>query len=170
MQVLSLEFLGFLCVAILITTFVARKRRKGPVIIYGKQISFSGQKLVTLISVETPLACLLDEGKVFGEDFKDKTPPDLPHNEHCQCRMEVSVNRSRDWFSEKKKAVEESVNSDLGELSRNEYRYYKYALLAQHKEADEQTRAEYAELADHVSISEGFKERVNLYLNTDSKK
>ncbi|MBU2515040.1 hypothetical protein KJ966_27285 [bacterium] len=165
MQVLSLEFLAFLIVAILIVTFMARRKRKGPVIVYGKQISFTGQKLVTPISVETPLVCLLDEGKIYGEDFKEKTPPDLPHNEHCQCRLEISINRSRDWFSEKKKVMEDCINSDLGELSRTEYRYYKYALLAHHKEADEQTRKEYKELQENISISDEFKERVKLQIS-----
>lgn len=147
---------------------MARRKRKGPVIVQGKQISFAGQKLTTPITAQTPLECLLDEGKTFGEDFKDKTPPHLPHGAGCQCKLEISVNRSRDWFDEKSKKSEEKIESDLGGLSRNEYRYYKYAILASHPEADDSVRSDYLDLMKNISVSDRFRESVKKQLQNES--
>ncbi len=160
MQVFSFEFFGFFIVALLILTFMARRKRKGPAIVQGKQISFTGQKLITPITAQTPLNCLLDEGKTYGEDFKDKTPPQLPHCEGCQCKLEISVNRSRDWFDEKSKKSGEEIDTDLGKLSRNEYRFYKYAILSNHPDADDSVRSDFEDLMNNVSVSDQFKDRV----------
>lgn len=159
MEIFSLKFLAVLAAAVLILTLRARQKRKGPTIVRGKQISISGQKLTTPINRDTPLICLLDEGKSYGEDFKEKAPPELPHNENCKCELLPTLHRSHDWFNEKKKPVE-TFETDLGELTRNEYRYYKFSLIIHHPEADEELRADYVELAEGISVSENIKDMI----------
>ncbi len=162
MEIFSLKFLAILAAAVLILTLRARQKRKGPTIVRGKQISISGQKLATPINKNTPLVCLLDEGKSFGEDFKEKTPPGLPHNENCRCELVPTLHRSHDWFNQKNKPVE-TFQTDLGELTRNEYRYYKYSLIIHHPDADEELRADYRELAEGITVSADIKEMLRLH-------
>ncbi len=69
MEVFSLEFLAILFIAIFILSFWARKKRQGPIIVRGKQISIRGQRISAVLSRDTPLSCLLDDDKAFGEDF-----------------------------------------------------------------------------------------------------
>ena len=162
MDIFSLKFLAVLAAAVLILTLRARQKRKGPTIVRGKQISISGQKITTPINRETPLACLLDEGKSFGEDFKVKEPPELPHNEHCKCELISTLHRSHDWFNEKNKPAE-TFPTDLGELTRNEYRFYKYSLIIHHPEASEELRADYRELAEGISVGDNIKKMVRAH-------
>ncbi len=159
MEIFSLKFLAVLAAAVLILTLRARQKRKGPTIVRGKQISIRGQKLTTPINRDTPLACLLDEGKAFGEDFKEKEPPGIPHNEKCKCELVSTLHRSHDWFNEKNKPAE-TFQTDLGELTRNEYRYYKFSLIIHHPEASEELRADYRELAEGISVDDKIKEIV----------
>ncbi len=132
----------------------------------GKQISITGEKLIAAISLETPLRCLLDDGKTFGDDYKLKEPPQLPHTENCQCQLQPVVHRSEEWFATKRGTADYEL-TDLGRLDKNEYRYYKYWLIAHHADADESTRREYWDLADIISVSADFKERVNRHLGVD---
>ena len=162
MEVFSLEFFAFLFIAIAFLTFRARKKRTGPVILQGKQISIRGQKISTPLNKSNPLPCLLDDGRSFGADFKEKEVPKLPHTEGCQCQISEIVQRSHELFNEKgkNKKIQETLTTDIGELGRDEYRYYKYLLIANHKDANEQIQSDYAELAANVMISEAAKERI----------
>ena len=51
------------------------------------ETSVSGFEIQTPLSAETPLECLRHDGLRFGESFRLKTAPPLPHNEHCQCKI-----------------------------------------------------------------------------------
>lgn len=165
MEIFSAEFFLILLIAILILSFRARRKRKGPAIVQGKQISIRGQKISSPVNRSTPLPCLLDEGRSFGEDFKDKTPPELPHNERCRCELVQVSHRSHDWFNDKN-ALQEQFDTDLGSLERKEFRYYKYMLISMHPDADETTRSDYQELARGISISPGFEETVVQHLKS----
>ena len=52
------------------------------------------------------------------------------------------------------------METDLGELNRNEYRYYKYMLIVNHKDSDDQIRQDFQELVKNISVTENFKKRV----------
>jgi hypothetical protein len=151
MEILSIKFLGIMLIALALITFRAKRKRKGPTIVQGKQISINGQKVTTEIGITTPLPCLLEEGKIFGENFKDKTPPSLPHTVNCTCRLISVLHRSHDWFNEISKE-EESFATDLGNLDRMYFRFYKYLLISNHPDADERTKKEYQELADGMNV------------------
>ncbi len=159
MELFSFKFLAILFLATAFITIRARSKRKGPAIIRGKQISIVGQTLTAVISNTAALACLLDDGKSFGEDYKEKEPPKLPHSDDCQCEL-VNVNyRSEDWFNVKSKDTT-FRQTDLGELEKKDFRFYKYMLIANHKDADEHIKNEYLELAEFISVSEDFKSQV----------
>lgn len=164
MEIFSWRFVAIFLIAIIILTMRARSKRKGPVIVRGKQISIRGQKLTAHISRQTDLQCLLDDGRKFGEDFKDKAPPQLPHSDSCQCSMENIVQHSHEIFQSKKTTAPETHQTDLGSLTDKEYRYYKYTLIANHPDADESTREDYKDLADHVPVDDSFKKRVEKHL------
>lgn len=162
MEVFSLEFLGFLLIAIAFVTYRARKKRSGPTVIQGKRIAIRGQKISTPLERSTPLPCLLDDGKRYGDDFKDKTPPELPHAEGCRCELTEVVLHSHDLFNEKasKKKPKESFTTDLGELDRDTYRYYKYLLISNHQDSEETVQKEYADLAENIPIPEPLQEKI----------
>ena len=52
----------------------------------------------TFLDKNTPLECLLDDGQKFGDRFKMKAPPDLPHTEGCLCEIFQSYYTSSDVF------------------------------------------------------------------------
>ena len=148
-----------------IVLVVARKRRRGPTVVYGKQIPIIGKKITAFISIDTPLACLLDDGKYFGQDYKDEEAPDLPHADNCKCEISDIYQRSQEVFGGHKKTREVRA-TDLGELEMKQFRYYKYMLIVRHQEADESCKKEYQELVDNISIDKKFKDRVSGHFAT----
>lgn len=164
MQIFSFRFLGILILAMVVMRIVVKRKKKGPTVIYAKQIPVRGDKLSTPISKSTPLVCLLAEGKVYGEDFKDKEAPTLPHGEGCQCTLDIFVKRSHDWLNETEEE-EGNYKTDIGMLSKDEFRYYKYMLIAHHPDADEQTHQDYLDLIADFKIAQEFKAKVNNHLS-----
>lgn len=144
---------------------VARKKRRGPTIVYGKQIPIVGKKVVAPISKNTPLACLLDDGMYFGQDYKKTEVPELPHADGCKCDISDVYLRSQEVFGQKNK-TREFRTTDLGELEMKQFRYYKYMLIIHHPESDESRKEEYQELVDNISIDQEFKTRVSNHLAT----
>lgn len=132
-----------------------RKHRVEPVS-RGKQLAIKGDQLITPINRATPLACLLDDSKIFGPDYHDKTPPSLPHEEGCQCELTPNYRRSDDIFH-RSAADEKQHQSDLGLLTSKELRFYKYQLIAHHAQAEGKRKQEYLTLAQGIAISEDFK-------------
>ena len=102
---------------------------------------------------------MLDDGKKYGADYKEKSPPPLPHGENCQCRLEDMIFQSREWFQAKNTDIA-NFQTDLGELEKNKFRYYKYQLITDHNEADEAIKLEYRELANYISINPEFKRHI----------
>ncbi len=163
MRVFSLEFLIIFIVSILILVFKLRKK-KGNTSIPRKYISIRGQHLETDIAKNTPLICLLSDGKNFGEDYHDKESPDVPHCDNCQCEL-IDVNHnSAEWFLDKNKQ-KKSEFTDLGTLTKAEKRYYKYILIAQHTEISKKQQIEYLGMAEQVQpVSEAFRMEVEAHL------
>lgn len=58
----------------------------------------SGSEVQTFLDGDTPLECLLQDGIRFGESFKLKEAPTLPHNDHCRCVIDERTFSSEDVF------------------------------------------------------------------------
>ena len=158
MEVFSWRFLFFFLVVVLILSLTLRKKRVRTAILR-KTISIRGKKLQTPVSIDTPLSCLLDDNCSFGEDYRNKKEPDLPHTEKCQCTFLKFHRNSGDCFL-KDHPIEPRKASDLGLLLPHEQRYYKYLLIANHKDASTSQREEFSELSERIEVNENFKKRV----------
>lgn len=164
MDYFSPNFLFLFLIAVLVVTLRGRSKRKDQQTLPGKQIAIIGRKLETPLSKDTPYDCLLADGYKFGDGFKEKEEPNLPHNDNCHCEFKSFVKRNYDIFTEDP-IPEPPHASDLGELDPTEARYYKYVLIANHANATEEDRASYAELAEQVDVEPEFRKRVATHLN-----
>ena len=163
MRVFSMEFLIIFILSVLIITWKLRSKKVNSSI-PRKYISIRGQQLVTDINRNTPLLCLLEEGKKFGEDFQEKGDPELPHGDDCQCELKAVNHSSADWFLEKNKQ-HKIDSSDLGMLTKAEKRYYKYILISRHPDTSEAHKVDYQQLTEQVSpVSEAFRMEVEAHL------
>jgi len=163
MNVFSAEFLVLFLLGVVVITLRSRSKRRQGAFLPGKQIAIVGQQVIALLSKQTPLACLLADGKKYGDGFQEKNPPPLPHAEGCACRQLDVIQRSRELFSDQEKELPH-WQTDLGDLSAVEARYYRFKLIACHREATAQQRNDYAELARLVPVSAEFAARVNRHL------
>ncbi|MFH2129631.1 MAG: hypothetical protein ABIK68_04595 [bacterium] len=164
MDYFSANFLLIFAVGVLVITLRARSKNKGKQVLPGKQIAIVGQELEAPLGVDTPLVCLLDDGQKFGDGFQEKTAPALPHNDLCQCQFRNVVLRNYDIFS-RTPTPESPRSSDLGSLKRAEARYYKYMLITNHREAEEEVRKTYADLARRVNVAPAFTNAVKKHLS-----
>lgn len=162
MDVFSPEFLILFFLAAVIVTLRAR-RKKGPTVLPEKQIAIKGQQVATYLSKDTPLICLLADGRIFGDDFQDKEIPKLPHQTGCRCELKDILRRSRELFDAKTKESSEQ-QTDLGKLKGSEARYYRFILIAHHQDASDQLHSEYLELAQNISTSHDFIQQIEDHL------
>ena len=163
MEIFSLKFAGILAIAIAVLSFRMRKKRPKSSSIPRKHIAIKGEQIVTPYSKETPIDCLLADGARFGPDYQIKEQPELPHGENCRCEVQLVFQNTADLFSLNKSHVE-SRQSDLGELTGNELRYYKYRLINFHADADEAVKKNYTQLAERIDVDEDFRQKVNHHL------
>ncbi|MDH5561072.1 MAG: hypothetical protein OEY59_09505 [Deltaproteobacteria bacterium] len=152
-----------LFIAVIILWLKQRKNRPETVL-REKQISIKGQKILTPISKDSPLECLLSEGKIYGPDYKDKHPPQLPHTEGCHCRLIDLLTRTDDIFYIKKRETSPLQNTDIGELDKKQARYYKYRLIIDKSGENPELKISYLELSDAIKIEKEFKLRVDDHL------
>lgn len=138
MDIFSGEFLFILAIATLVLYFKLRKNRVSTYV-PRKSISIRGQRIICEIGKTTPLACLLDDNQSYGSDFNIKEPPELPHQEGCQCQL-INLNiNSLEFFASNKKG-EESRRTDLGPLNKKEFRFYKYTLIICHPDSTKEQK------------------------------
>lgn len=162
MDIFSQKFLIIFFVTFFLV-FLKVRRKKTVNVSEGRHISVIGKRLTTYLSKETPLICLLEEDKKFGEDFLYKKIPTLPHGEKCKCTLDAIIHQGEDLF--KKKDKQEPVYpSDIGELKRSDARYYKYFLICNHADATEEIKQKYEELAALISISAETKAKTQKHL------
>jgi len=158
MEIFSQKFL--IIFVIIIFLVILKARRKKPTnISEGRHITVIGKCLTTYLSKETPLICLLEEDKKFGEDFLYKEIPSLPHNETCKCLLKPIIHQGEDLFKKKEKQ-EPVYSSDIGDLKRTDARYYKYILICNHPEATEELIQKYEELAEVISVTPEIKKEI----------
>ncbi|MGK0289424.1 MAG: hypothetical protein ACI86H_000868 [bacterium] len=141
-----------------------RKKLKNMSIATPRDITVRGVTLKTPISINTPLDCLLAEGKNYGDDFQEKNTPTLPHNKTCQCTLTDFQHKNRDWFS--KNITEKLFLSDIGELTKIEKRYYKYQLLIL-KDTTEKKES-YLDIIQDIVVSQEFKSKVEHLIEQES--
>ena len=56
-------------------------------------------ELKTYLNWDTPVSCLESDGTRFGRQFKQKTPPDLPHEKGCRCETTKLFYTSEEVFN-----------------------------------------------------------------------
>ena len=55
-------------------------------------------ELKTYLDWDTPVSCLESDGTRYGQQFKKKTPPDLPHEQGCRCETTKLFYTSEEVF------------------------------------------------------------------------
>ena len=140
----SFEFWFIFCAIVLVMFFKMRNKRVSPNY-RGKAISIRGERISTGLSLQTPLVCLLDDGKNYGEDYQIKEPPQLPHNELCDCILERIHHREEEWFQEKLPS-DWRKEFDYQNPAPAHRRFLKYYLIANHSEGTESIIKDYQEL------------------------
>ena len=56
-------------------------------------------ELKTYLDWDTPVACLKSDGTRYGKQFKQKKPPDLPHEQGCRCETTKLFYTSEEVFN-----------------------------------------------------------------------
>ncbi len=72
-------------------------------------------ELQTYLDWDTPVSCLESDGIRYGKQFKQKTPPELPHEHGCRCEATKLFYTSEDVFQGTSPISKHK--SALGELS-----------------------------------------------------
>ena len=82
----------------------------------------------TFLQAQTPLVCLKQDGQKFGQQFKEKSPPELPHINGCRCQIVQIYYISSDVFQgESQENL--SKPSSLGNINAGDARILKQLLL-----------------------------------------
>lgn len=135
-------------------------KKKGQILVRRKETepvitTIQASELQTVLDWHTPLQCLQEDGLKFGNKFKKKVPPKLPHTEGCCCQIIEIYYTSAEVFqgglNEQKKHP-----SALGQLNGKDAHHLKQMLLGVH-EAPE--GIEFREFLDAYPI-EQFSEQV----------
>ena len=89
-------------------------------------------ELKTYLDWDTPVSCLESDGTRYGRQFKQKTPPDLPHEQGCRCETTKLFYTSEDVFQGTSPVTKHK--SALGDLSSKDALLLKELLLKIKKE------------------------------------
>ena len=82
----------------------------------------------TFLEAQTPLVCLKEDGQKFGQQFKQKVPPELPHTTGCQCKLVKIYYTSSDVFQDENQETY-LKSSSLGDLKAEDARILKQFLI-----------------------------------------
>ena len=82
----------------------------------------------TFLEAQTPLVCLKEDGQKFGQQFKQKIPPELPHTTGCQCQLVQIYYTSSDVFQGENQE-NHTKPSSLGDLKAEDARILKQLLI-----------------------------------------
>jgi len=82
----------------------------------------------TFLHAETPLVCLNEDGQKFGQQFKQKVPPELPHTTGCRCQLVQIYYTSSDVFQGENQETHTKPSS-LGDLKAEDARILKQLLI-----------------------------------------
>ena len=90
-------------------------------------------ELKTSLDWDTPVSCLESDGTRYGRQFKQKTPPDLPHEKGCRCETTKLFYTSEDVFQGTSPVTKH--NSAVGDLCSKDALLLKNILLEIKKES-----------------------------------
>ena len=90
-------------------------------------------ELKTYLDWDTPVSCLESDGTRYGRQFKQKTPPDLPHEQGCRCETTKLFYTSEDVFQGTSPVTKHK--SALGDLCSKDALLLKNILLEIKKES-----------------------------------
>ena len=111
-------------------------------------------ELKTYLDWDTPVSCLESDGTRYGRQFKQKTPPDLPHEKGCRCETTKLFYTSEDVFQGTSPVTKHK--SALGDLCSKDALLLKNILLEIKKES---ANGSFEDLMEKFEISE-FPEEV----------
>ncbi|PCI27892.1 MAG: hypothetical protein COB67_07555 [SAR324 cluster bacterium] len=159
----SPDFWVILGAMILFMVLKTKKNRVSPAL-RGKQASLLGERLYTRFSRETPLPCLLADGKIYGKDFQERELPELPHNDHCQCYLEKLFQSGEEWFQQGP-PLESNDNFDPDNLLPVHRRFLKYYLIAHHPESSDSLKKDYQDLLENVPLDPEIQKQIVDYIH-----
>ena len=90
-------------------------------------------ELKAYLDWDTPMSCLESAGTRFGRQFKQKTPPDLPHEQGCRCETTKLFYTSEEVFQGTSPVTKHK--SALGDLCSKDALLLKNILLEIKKES-----------------------------------
>ena len=90
-------------------------------------------ELKTYLDWDTPVSCLESDGTRYGPQFKQKIPPDLPHEQGCRCETTKLFYTSEDVFQGTSPVTKHK--SALGDLCSKDALLLKNILLEIKKES-----------------------------------
>ena len=113
----------------------------------------------TFLDSETPLVCLKEDGQKFGQQFKEKTPPELPHRVGCRCQVVQIYYTSSDVFQGENQG-DHTKPSSLGDLKAEDARILKQLLVQTYQTSLFSTYEEMLSDFDTNLISEDIRDEL----------
>ena len=117
-------------------------------------------ELKTYLDWDTPVSCLESDGTRYGRQFKQKTPPDLPHEQGCRCETTKLFYTSEDVFQGTSPVTKHK--SALGDLCSKDALLLKNILLEIKKESTTGSFEELIEKFEVNDISNEIRDKVIL--------
>ena len=111
-------------------------------------------ELKTYLDWDTPVSCLESDGTRYGRQFKQKTPPDLPHEKGCRCETTKLFYTSEEVFNGTSPVTKHK--SALGDLCSKDALLLKNILLEIKKES---TNRSFDDLMDKFEVND-FSEEI----------
>ena len=111
-------------------------------------------ELKTYLDWDTPVSCLESDGTRYGRQFKQKNPPDLPHEQGCRCETTKLFYTSEEVFQGTSPVTKHK--SALGDLCSKDALLLKNILLEIKKES---TNRSFDDLMDKFEVND-FSEEI----------
>ena len=115
-------------------------------------------ELKTYLDWDTPVSCLESDGTRYGRQFKQKKPPDLPHEQGCRCETTKLFYTSEDVFQGTSPVTQHK--SALGDLCSKDALLLKNILLEIKKESANVSFDDLKEKFEVNEFSEGIRKKV----------
>ena len=106
-------------------------------------------ELKTYLDWDTPVSCLESDGTRYGRHFKQKFPPELPHEQGCRCETTKLFYTSEDVFQGTSPVTK--YKSVLGDLCSKDALLLKNILLEIKKES---TTGSFEELIEKFEVND----------------
>ncbi len=115
-------------------------------------------ELKTYLDWDTPVSCLESDGTRYGRHFKQKTPPDLPHEPGCKCEITKLFYTSEEVFQGTSPVTKHK--SALGDLISKDALLLKNILLEIKKETADFTFEDMMEKFELNDFSDEIRSKV----------